>query len=357
MRELFLVTGNGGFFGQTRKPWVSMDSNRLKQLLELRGFSVKQYCFHELVNREPPIRNSMIFYSFSQKPSRRQYILDLVSYLARNDNVLIPSYELLKCHENKGYQELHKRRVGLPSLPSIYLSSTEELDCYQLDFPLVLKGTEGSNAKRVYLIHDLAELHSRIKRLSRQNVFVQFDLLRRKYFRGKKEYKEYPQYSNKEDYLQYRDYILDESNFVLQKFVEGIDYDFRVLVLYDKYYVTKRHTREGDFRASGAKRFDFTFDADPRLLDYAKGVYEKFDTPFLSMDICPHGEHYELLEYQALHFGINVLVKSTGYYLQSGRAWVFAESPPDIELGIADGIAKYIDSRFPKPRAVSPQFQ
>jgi glutathione synthase/RimK-type ligase-like ATP-grasp enzyme len=277
--------------------------------------------------------------------------------LEKNDNVLIPSYELLKCHENKGYQELHKRNIGLPSLPSVYLSSAKEIDFYNLDFPLVLKATEGSNAKRVYLIHDLAELRSRIKRLSKQSLFVQLDLLRRKCLRGKKEYKEYPQYSNRADYLQYRDYILEESNFVLQEFVQGIDFDFRVLVLYDRYYVTKRHTREGDFRASGAKRFDFAFEPDPKLLDYAKWVYEKFDTPFLSMDICPHGDRYELLEYQALHFGINVLVKSRGYYHQSGEAWVFAEAIPDIELGIAEGIAKYVDSRFPMPGAAPPQSQ
>jgi glutathione synthase/RimK-type ligase-like ATP-grasp enzyme len=357
MRELFLVTGNKGFFGQTRKPWVSMDSDRLQYLLEQQGFSVEQHCFHELVNRDHPVRNSMIFYSFSQKPNRRQYILDLVSYLASNDNVLIPSYELLKCHENKGYQELHKRSIGIPTLPSLYLSSVRELDFYHLDFPLVLKATEGSNAKRVYLIHNLAELQSRIKRLSRQSLFARADLLRRKHFRGKKEYKEYPQYSNKEDYEQYRDYILQESNFILQKFIPGIDYDFRVLVLYDRYYVTKRHAREGDFRASGAKRFDFAFDADPRLLDYAKWVYAKFDTPFFSMDICPHDGRYELLEYQALHFGINVFMKSTGYYRQSGDTWVFNQAQPDIERGIAEGVAKFVESRFPEPHSVSSRSQ
>jgi glutathione synthase/RimK-type ligase-like ATP-grasp enzyme len=294
----------------------------------------------------------MVFYSFSQKPNRRQYILDLVSYLVRHDNLLIPSYELLKCHENKGYQELHKRNLGLPSLQSVYLSSVKELESYDLDFPLVLKATEGSNARQVYLIHDLAELKSRVKRLCKQNLMVQADLLRRKYFRAKRAYKEYPEYSNREDYLQYRDYILQESNFVLQRFIPGIDFDFRVLVLYDRYYVTKRHAREGDFRASGAKRFDFAFEPDQKLLNYAKWVYEKFDTPFLSMDICPSGDRYELLEYQALHFGINVLVKSTGYYQQSDDGWVFTEARPDIELGIAEGIAKFIAARYPESRPV-----
>lgn len=345
MKPLVIVTGHDGFFGQTRKPWVSMDISKWVRVLEQYGFQVRALECHQIVNRREPIRGSLVFYPFSQKRNRREYILDMVEDLANHENILIPSPDFLRCHENKGYQELYKKTLGLPVLPSIYLSSLREVDSYPLDYPLVLKTTDGSNGKGVYLIRSRRDLDKRVRRLEKQRLPVRLDLLRRRYFRRKKQYPDYPGYSNRKDYQEYRDYVLKEKNFILQEFVPGLEHDFRILSVFDRYYVMKRHNRRNDFRASGSKRFDFSFEPDPGLLHFAHSVRSAFDTPFLSMDICPHRGSYAILEYQALHFGTSVISKNTGYHaLEHGR-WRFVPAKPAIEETLAEGLARYIQMR------------
>jgi len=345
--KIILLTGNNNFFGQTRKPWVSMDVDKMQALIQQHGFSVEKYTFHEIANKKQQINNSIIFYTFNQKINRRDYIKDLVRYMDEGSNILIPSYDLLLCHENKGFQELYKKRINLTSLSSYYFSSIKELSDYPVNFPIILKTVDTSNGKGVFLIKNQNELIKVIHNLERKNIFTKLDLVRRKYFRRKKSYKEYPDYSNRADYYQYKDYILKEKNFILQQFVPGLTFDYRVLIFYDKYYVMKRHTRKNDFRASGTKIHEFDIEVNDSLLDYAKEVYHKFDTPFLSLDVGFHQNKYYLFEFQALHFGINVLVKSIGFYSFDDKNWNFNrnQNRPDIETEISNALVKYVKAR------------
>lgn len=343
--HIVILTGNDNFFGQTRRPWVSMSVDKIQNILENDGFTVERCTFHEIVNRQEKIRDSIIFYTFSQKRNIREYIKDLIYYLDDGTNLVIPSYELLLCHEDKGFQELYKKKINLHSLKAYYLSNRQELPYYQIAYPIVIKSVEGSNGKRVYLARDEQELIQAIDKFESIKFIDRLDLIRRKYFRKKKHYKEYPDYSNRKDYEKYKDYVKREKNFILQEFVPGLEFDYRVLVLYDKYYVTKRHTRTNDFRASGAKKFDFDYEFDPDLLNFARQVYEKFDTPFLSIDIGIYDNNYFLFEFQVLHFGINVFVKNSGYYTFENNNWKFTECPPDFEKEMTEALIKYIRVR------------
>ncbi|MCH7819782.1 hypothetical protein IIC38_11445 [candidate division KSB1 bacterium] len=344
---IIILTGNDNFFGQTRKPWVSMDADKMQNIFCEHGFDVEKYSFHEILNQRKRIKDSIIFYTFSQKINRRDYIKDLVHYLDDGSNILIPSYDLLLCHENKGFQELYKKRINLTSLNSYYFSSLNELSCYAINFPIVFKTVDTSNGRGVFLVKSTNELVKLIQKLERQTVFTGLDLVRRKYFRRKKSYKEYPDYSNRKDYYQYKDYILKEENFILQEFVPDLPFFYRVLTLYDKYYVMRRFNRKSDFRASKTKK-EYDIEFDYRLLDYAKEVYNRFDTPFLSLDIGLHQNKYYLFEFQALHFGIGPFVRSVGYYTYDNHNWRFNPNKrrPDIEIEIANAFVKYVNARY-----------
>lgn len=344
--DLILLTGNSNFFGQTRKPWVSLDVGKLRQELENQGFRVKQYSFHQIVNGQEIEPHSLIFYTFSQKYNRRMYIRDLIYQLHSAGHRVIPPYDLLLCHENKGFQELYKKKVGLDSFPALYLSGLIELDQYNLEYPLVLKTPDGSNGKGVYLIYDEKQLRKTVNYLNRPSFLLKLDLFRRKYLRLKKHYPEYPAYSNRTDYWQYRDYILPETNFLLQPFVPELTYDNRILVFYDKYFVVRRNAIPGDFRASGTKRFDFKFDADAALLEFAESIYQKMNSgPFLAMDIGRIGDQFFLFEFQAIHFGITTVIKNKGYYRKEKGVWHFDPEIKDFETELAEALSKFIRSR------------
>lgn len=343
MRNLTILTGKKNFFGQTRKPWVSIDTELLKNSIAGHGYNVRTLQFHEALNSGEQITDSAIFYTFSQKPDLRNYIFDTVHFLETRGNKLIPSSDLLRCHENKGFQELYKKERGLHSLTTLYLSTISESENYEFEYPAVLKTTDGSNGNGVFLIRDKDELKTKLNSLRTQNLWTKIDLFRRKYLRRKKVYKEYPDYSNKTDFIQYREYVAGEVNYVLQEFVPDLNYDYRVLILGGKFFPMKRFNRPDDFRASGAKKFDFNFNPDEGLLNFSKEVYDKLSTPFLSLDICYDGMKYYLIEFQALHFGITAFIKNNHFFSNSSGQWIKKEKNGSLEESFADGIVDYLN--------------
>lgn len=342
--DLVLITGNRGFFGQTRKPWVSMNSDLIRQTLTEEGFHVKVLNYHQAVNQRERISNAIVFYSFNQKANRRAYLRDLIRFLDDGTNVLIPSYDLLLCHEDKGFQELYKKKIGLKGLAAFYFSSIEEVEHYPVSYPVVFKPVEGSTGKNVFLVKNRKDLERALRKVAPKNFLEELDLIRRKYFRKNKVYPLYPAYSNRKDYEQYRYYIRNEANFILQEFIPGLTFDYRVLILFDRYYPIMRHTRENDFRASGARKFNTDFTVDFGLLDYAREIHHTIKTPFLSLDIVHDGERYHLLEFQALHFGISSFYLSKGYYSYPKNGWQFVEENErkSIERQMARSLSQYI---------------
>jgi glutathione synthase/RimK-type ligase-like ATP-grasp enzyme len=152
-KNLVILTCRNRFFGQTRKPWSSLDVMKMVVLLQADGFDVEIYDFHEVLENDILIKNKIIFYAFSQIENNRDYINDIVYNLGRH-NYLIPSYDLLKCHENKGYQELFKKEIGLSGLPASYYSSYKEVNPENIHFPVVVKSTKGTNGQGVFLVRN-----------------------------------------------------------------------------------------------------------------------------------------------------------------------------------------------------------
>lgn len=345
MKELYVLTGYDGFIGQTRKPWVSIDTKAFITELEDSGIKVHQHEFHELVNGQLEIRNSLIFYSFSHRLNLQHYIRDCLLHLLALGNTLIPSFELFSCHENKGWQELLKRQLGIKSLECQYFSSTRELKGAKLGFPLVFKTLRGSNSTGVALIHSISDIeHELHKHLRTTSLLQKLDFWRRRHLREHKQFPGYPDYDLNKDAIAYQDYMTFELPFVLQEYIPGLNYDYRVIILGEKYFISKRHTKAGDFRASGAKLFDFDIKNPNPALDKAKALYELFKAPFLSVDLGENaaGELF-LFEYQAAHFGINAIALGSGYYTYEDQIWLFHKEKQPFEQYLAQGLIHYLE--------------
>jgi hypothetical protein len=342
-KNIVVLTGYDHFFGQTRKPWVSINTKLLIEVLRSKGLKVTEYSFHEIANSQVTIHKSVIFYTFSQRINLRAYIKDAILSLQAYGNIVVPGYELLCCHENKGYQEHVKKRLELDNLNGLYFSSKREIIDYKIDYPVVLKTIEGSNGKGVFLVSSEQELLKKIGQLEpKVGVLTRLDLLRRRYLRMTKVFPGYDSFNRNKDYENYKDYIIPETGFVLQKFITGLECDYRVIILGEHYYVTKRLTRKGDFRASGAKRFTFDFEATGELLDYAKHVFEVLDTPCLSVDIGEKDKQFYLFEFQALHFGINAIIRGNGYYHHSADGWKFIAHKAVFEKELGSALLTYL---------------
>lgn len=343
-KEIIFITSRNRFFGQTRKPWTSLKTDRIIALIQEQGYLVKQYDFHDIINQEEIIRDKVIIYAFSQKKHYLEYIKDIVYHLSKYNKV-IPSYELLLCHENKGYQEILKKEKGLNELKGAYYTSVREIDFSDITFPVILKTTEGSNGTGVYLIQNKEQLKKTRKELQKKfSLPTKLDLFRRKYFRRKK-FKDYPDFSNRQDYYEYKEHITQETNFILQEFIPDLSYDYRVLIAFDRYYVSRRDTKPGDFRASGSKLHNPLHEPNDKLLNYARTIYGHFDSPFLSIDVVFDGKNYYMIEFQALHFGQNVIIKTEGYFRkQDTKNWEFIKEKPDLEKIFAVTYVSYLNN-------------
>lgn len=343
MEKIVIVTGYDKFFGQSRKPWVSINTDLFIDELKRRGYEVISYEFYLIANNLVKLKNMTILYSFSQKYNLRFLIKDTIRYLEKEGNTLIPDYNLLYCHENKGYQEYYKRQLGITKPSALYFSSKREMCHLDIEFPKVLKTIEGTNGRGVFLVHSKADVHKVLHKLEKPlSIGERIDLLRRRYLRKKKHFEGFPDFDPIKDYCQYRDYIKQEIPFILQDFVENLTCDYRVIVMYDHYFVVKRMVNEGDFRASGTKKFVFDFDMPAGLLDYAKNIFDTFKSPMLSMDIGSTGKEFYLFEYQAIHFGISGVVRSKGYYINDNGEWKFAEAKTVFEIALAEAFDKYL---------------
>lgn len=344
-KRLYFITGKDKFWGQFRKPWHTLDIGIFEQELKAAGWDVITCEFHEVTNGLVKIKNSIVFYSFSQKESLREYYKDTVFFLKMMGNIVVPSYEFLLCHENKGFQELFKKQMGLEDLWSLYLTDVSEIAHYDIPYPVVLKTLDGSNGKGVFLVKDEKSLKQKILDITKTySLPERIDLLRRRFFRFKKQVKGWPEYNRLDDYYRYAEYIKPTRSYILQEYIPDLEHDFRVLFVYDHFYVTKRHVRKNDFRASGSKLFDFDTGDVQKLLDYAANIAKLSALPYISLDIVMQKNKFRLLEYQASHFGTNVIKLSKGYYVKGTDNWDFIEAKPQVSRVLAKGLLRYLEN-------------
>jgi len=340
-----VLTGYDDFIGQTRKPWISIDTDAFINELQSLGFEVRKHGFNEEVNGVVDIRNSIVYYSFSHRRNLQRYIRDLLLALELQGNTLIPNFRMFCCHENKGWQEHLRRHLAFGNLASQYFSSKRELDAYELKFPLVFKTLDGSNSRGVALVHSKEDILKELKKLEpKPGLYQRWDFFRRKHLRKSKKFPAYPNYDLALDARLYQDYITPEIPFMLQDFVPNLDCDYRVVALGEHYYISKRLNRPGDFRASGSKHFDFDLPDPHRLLQYTAEIRAKLDVPTLSVDLgVDRDSNIHLFEYQAQHFGIFTILSGPGYWYQSKGLWLFHQGHKSFEAELAAAIHYFVN--------------
>lgn len=335
--KLYIITNSDGHFGQRYFPWESIDVNQLVRSLS-EHYCVEQAAFEDVANGVIDIEKSLVLYSSSQQPEYKRYIDDVLLFLMQKENVLVPPINMFRAHENKGYQELYKRLAGIEAIPALYLGHFRDVAKQDWTFPCVTKTLDGFGSGGVKLASSNSEIESAMrsdevllrKGFLRKNFGQLIRPIRSTLFRKK--------FTSVKDYGDYFNFF---RRLVVQKFLPDMEYDYKVLVFSEKYYVLKRYVSAGDFRASGSGLFEFESVPDS-LLDYAGVLFEKFDTPFISMDICFDGLNYHLIEFQGVHFGPYTLLESEGYYTRLGENWSYCEQVSCLEQEIAESVVSYI---------------
>lgn len=302
------------------------------KVFEESGYRVIKKTFSEMANSDiSEISGCYIFYTSSESLEYKEYIKGIVYELGKN-NVLLPDFDMLMCHEDKCYQELLKKRKKIESLHAECFGCVKELEEKKESFqyPVVMKQYSGAGSISVFKAETSKQLIKIAKKMNRNKEFYEYYA---KFWYKKLKGKLDSEYQYDDSHL---------GRLVVQEFVPNLENDWKVLVFGKKVYCLYRGIRENDFRASGSGKFKY--ETPPvEILDFAYDVFERMNVPFLSLDLCmDKDKKVYLIEFQGVHFGPYTLINSEQYYVKEDT-WVTKEGKSDLAKEYAAAVIEYIE--------------
>lgn len=323
--RIYLLTLPNGSFGSAGQSWLKLDLKKIQAELDFPIIIKSILKISELdINKD-----DIIIYTSSENSAIRQFIKDNLFYLS-NSNFLIPSYELLQAHENKGFQEIMKKHYSFGKLKGSYIFDLED---QTISFPKILKTTTGAGSKGVFLAKDKKDI------ATIRNKFFK-DSIKRKIIASQRRLK-----------LKASEYALYKYNkkpfklFVEQEFIPNLKHDFKVLVFGNRYFVLKRSVKKNDFRASGSGNFKF-IEPPEDVLNFARQISDVLDNPYLSLDIAQSDKGCHLIEFQATNFGPYTLLNAPNRYIHENNQWSKEKNDKNLESNYAYALNYYINKKL-----------
>jgi len=319
--KVYIATLPNGFFGSAGYSWRSLSVDKISNLLD---------CDAEVITINDLMKidfspDDTVIYTSSDEENIRLYLRDVMYFINKKCRIL-PSYNMLLAHENKGFQELFRAELGFGNLRGNYFF---DIDDSKLTMPKVLKTVSGAGGSGVYLARNKGDIST----------------IKHKYF----------EVSNKRKVIKFQRRLKLKSNefsiynyrhkgfslFVEQEFVPNLSSDFKVLVFGDRYYALKRTVRKNEFRASGSGLFEFV-KPPKEVLDFARSVVDKIDSPYVSLDIAQSDDECYLIEFQGTNFGPLALLKCSNRYVYSNNEWVEEENNKNLEENFAYALNTFL---------------
>lgn len=331
-KEILVILDYRNYFRRELSPYLSLDLNKIKKVFIEADYKIEFINYSKLINdilNDKTIINNKIIIYTSSSIEEYKYYMEETLYLLNKNNILLPKIEAIKAQENKGFQEIYKKSIGLKSLKSYYFSTLEDFLYSKeiIKYPIIFKKIDGAGSCNVHKLDNEKNAINIIKKNCKRNGYYYYRMkeVMKIYFFKKKYIKN----------LELESKYIDR--YLLQEFVPNLENDWKILVFGKKYYCLKRTVRKGDFRASGSGIISFECPPE-EILNYAKECAKKLDFPIVSLDICMDiNKQCFLIEYQALHFGPLTLINSVFYYeLNKGKfELIRKKSDLSTEYGLA----------------------
>jgi len=312
----------------------TLDLEKIEALFKEAGFKTRIKQFSQIDFSKENYAGKVVIYQSSEDYDLRykSYIEDVVLGLKLQGALLIPDFHHLRAHHNKVFMEILRTLTRdddiTRGISTQCFGTLEEFDATarEQSYPAVIKPASGHTGEGVTLAHNAKEAVARARKTSRAAFWPVFwKNLRLGRLAG----------------------FVPESHhtkkFIVQNFIPGLQLDYRVVAFGEKFYLLKRSTRQGDFRASGSGISTWPTKPPDGLLDYAKRVKKSFNVPFLHMDIIPDGESFVLIEFQFLRFGTNSVQRSPHYFIEKDGKWIRVQERTTIEEAFVKSVVDYLE--------------
>jgi glutathione synthase/RimK-type ligase-like ATP-grasp enzyme len=339
MEKIYALTDYHGQFESKYNaiPYISgMDKKKLETCFSALGYEILFIGFSEIIDKPGSFwADKYVIYTSSEDTGYyyKSFIEDIVYYLELSKAIVIPSFKYLRANNNKIFMELLRYQFNTSLFSNIktkVFGCLEEVNVISrvLRYPVVFKQAAGAMSKGVGYAKDREDLIRKLKRVSRtQNMFQEIW-----------EYGRSIKYKNYKRESKYR------GKFIIQDFISGLQGDYKVLIVSDRYYILKRGMKPGDFRASGRGIRIFDKNIPEGLLQYAFDIFKELKVPNASLDIGFNGTSFFLIEFQCIYFGSFTLSFSDYYWKRNGNCFQIIESKSDLESVYAGSIVNFIKS-------------
>lgn len=323
---IYLLTMPDGTFGSAGQSWKKLDLDMVKSKL---NFAITISSIDKIEDLDFQA-NDVVIYTSSENEIIRSYLKNKLYYL-KDKVTLIPRYELLMAHEDKGFQEILKKERRLGNLEGNYIF---DIDNHKMDYPKVLKTSQGAGSSGVFLVKDQEDLQKIKDGYFSNSIKENIIAAQRKLKLSESEYQIYS-YRKKKFNL-----------FVEQEFIPNLQFDFKILIFGDRYFVLKRKVRKNDFRASGSG--DFQFDAEPPhdVFDFAKKISQTLNNPYFSLDIVQSDRGCHLIEFQCTNFGPIALLNAPNRFVMNNGEWVKETNCKNLEANYAYALNHYMNGKY-----------
>jgi hypothetical protein len=336
MKKIYILSDYKNHFGSKRDdyPYRSgMDKALLAKLFQENNLDAEFLTFAEINILNIDWNNIPVLYTCTEDIGYKYklFIEDVVLGLELKGANLLPPYKFLHATNNKVFMEILRTTIPKElsgNVNSFVFGSYEEFinKLPPIEYPVIIKEPGGAKSKGVYLAHNLKQAKKVVKKISRTPNF-------------KEDIKDTLRAIKHKGYVKESKY---RGKFVIQNFVQGLDFDYKVLIYGKKYYVLKRNNRPKDFRASGSGLFEFTEDIPFEILKYAENLFNYFQVPNLSLDIAFQNNQCYLLEFQAVFFGSTTLVKSPFYFIKENTEWKVVQGKSILEEEFVKSIVSFL---------------
>jgi hypothetical protein len=335
--KIFLITDYKGNFGSKYNdvPYRSgFDRKLLSALFLEKGYDTEYINPLNIGQPNNIKKGDFVLYTSQEDKGLfyKSYLEDCVCSLELSGVRVIPSFWLLKAHENKVFFEMVRKRTEsgiINNINSFWFGTLEEFISNKADlkYPAVIKTHNGSMSRGVFLAKTAKEAEKIVRKIARTKDPI---LWLRDYMRALK-HKGY----EKESW--------NRKKFIVQDYIPGLLNDFKVLVYGRKYYVLHRENKKGDFRASGQGRLMFKKDLPAGLLDFSEECFNAFKSPQASFDIGYDGTGFYLFEAQFVYFGTYTIEYSDFYFTKENETWKCLCGKSVLEKEYADSIIAFIE--------------
>ena len=320
----------------TSVPYRSgMSKDMLRDEFISKGYEVKFLEFSEVKFRDD-WKDVIVLYT-SQEDfdyKYKSFIEDVILGLELAGAIVLPGYSLLRANNNKVFMEILRDVIpfeGLKGIQSRGFGAIEEIESSidNIEFPVVIKTAGGAMSRGVSSAKSSSELMNQVKKISRS-------------FQPRSELRDFIRSKRHKGYIKESRF---RNKFIIQNMIPNLTNDYKVLIYGTKYFFLRRDVKDNDFRASGSGKFTFETTYPTGMLDYAKAVFEAFNVPNISLDVCFDGSNFHIIEFQALNFGTTTIEKSPFYYLYEKNSFKLIHEPSNLEETFVFSIDNYLQER------------